>query len=90
MIIPITTAEKIVVSIPYVIGIVCCVWLLISNRGQRQLNSPRWRLSDLEEPNGLSDDDYLFMTDTSKKKSVKVKLCVLADWLEKQRNHKGL
>lgn len=48
------------------------------------------RVSELEELFELSEDDYLLVCDTSEKKSVKVKPCVLADWLEKRRISKGL
>lgn len=48
------------------------------------------KVSGLEELFNLSDDDYLLVCDTSEGKSVKVKLCVLADWLEKKRISRGL
>lgn len=41
------------------------------------------RVSELEEPWGLSDDDYLLMTDTSEKKSVKVKLEALKEYIRR-------
>jgi hypothetical protein len=39
------------------------------------------RISDLEEAACLSDDDYLLMVDTSEKKSVKVKLGALKEYI---------
>lgn len=39
------------------------------------------KVSELEDPQGLSDDDYLLMTDTSEKKSVKVKLGALKEYI---------
>jgi hypothetical protein len=80
MIIALTTAEKIVVSLPYIVGIICCIWLMfnIPKKEKRY----QMRVSDLEEPNGLSDDDYLLMTDTSEQKSVKVKLSALKSFIK--------
>jgi hypothetical protein len=40
------------------------------------------KVSDLEEPIRLSDNDYLLMTDTSEKKSVKVRLSVLREYIK--------
>ena len=39
------------------------------------------RVSDLDEATHLSDDDYLLMVDTSEKKSVKVKLGALKEYM---------
>ena len=41
------------------------------------------RLSELEDSRDLSDDDYLLMTDTSEKKSVKVKLGALKEYIRR-------
>jgi hypothetical protein len=40
------------------------------------------KLSELEEPPNLSDNDYLLVTDTSEKKSVKVKLSTLKEFIK--------
>jgi hypothetical protein len=39
------------------------------------------KVSDLEEATCLSDDDYLLMVDTSEKRSVKVKLGTLKEYI---------
>ena len=39
------------------------------------------RVSELDEATKLSDDDYLLMVDTSEKKSVKVKLGTLKEYI---------
>lgn len=41
------------------------------------------RVSDLEEAACLSDNDYLLMVDTSEKKSVKVKLGALKEYIRR-------
>jgi hypothetical protein len=43
--------------------------------------SRNMRVSDLEEATHLSDDDYLLLSDTSEKKSVKVKLGTLKEYI---------
>lgn len=40
------------------------------------------RVSDLEEVTCLSDDDYLLMTDTSEKKSCRVRLSTLKRFIK--------
>ena len=47
-------------------------------------HSRNMRVSELEEAIYLSDDDYLLMVDTSEKKSVKVKLRTLKEFIRRR------
>lgn len=85
-----TIVEKIMLSLPLVVGIAFCIYAMFRvGKPNPSYQHPK-RVSDLEEPTNLSDDDYVLMTDTSEKKSVKVKLCALAEYIEKRRIRRGL
>ena len=51
------------------------------NKPVPMFRSRNMRVSDLDEATCLSDDDYLLMVDTSEKKSVKVKLGALKEYI---------
>lgn len=82
MILAITTiTEKVITSIPLVMGIIVCLWLLFSKKGKSHYR-PSLKLSELEDSSSLSDNDYLLMTDTSERKSVKITLGKLKEFLK--------
>ncbi len=80
-----TIVEKIMLSLPLLVGIAFCIYAMFRLGKSSSSYHPQKRVSDLEELYELSDDDYILVTDSSEKKSVKVKLCVLSDYIEKRR-----
>lgn len=76
-----TTAEKVLESIPLVIGIIICVFLFFKIGKAPSGVSRGIRDSELEELDSLSDDDYIRVSDMSEKKSVKVKLSTLKKFI---------
>lgn len=77
-----TTVEKIIESIPLVIGIIVCVFLFFKLGKTPTYPSRGIRDSDLEELDNLSENDYIRVSDMSEKKSVKVKLSTLKKFIK--------
>ena len=79
-----TITEKILTSIPLVVGIIACLWLMFSKKGKSciySLYNRPLKVSELENPTSLSDEDCLLMSDMSERKSVKVTLGELKEFL---------
>lgn len=76
----ITTLEKIIESLPFIVGIICCIWIMIKQ--SKIGKQPNMKVSNLNKISDPCGEDVLLISDMSKRESKQITLAQLRAFIK--------